>query len=102
MSDTYTVADTYLYALTHWGRATWLEPTYSVNISYEGLDNLKDWYQRMRQRPAVRSTLEFEGLKRPSTVQSLPAVKCLDSGFGACILHGRVSVCRGRSIGRLR
>ncbi|MBN3801911.1 glutathione S-transferase [Paraburkholderia sp. Ac-20336] len=63
MGGTYTVADAYLYALTQWGQAAWLEPTYNANISYDGLDNLKGWYQRMRQRPAVRSALDFEGLK---------------------------------------
>lgn len=63
MGDTYTVTDAYLYALTQWGQAEWLAPTYSANISFDGLDNLRDWYWRMRQRPAVRSALEFEGLK---------------------------------------
>jgi glutathione S-transferase len=62
MGDAYTVADAYLYALTQWGRAAWLAATYSADISYDGLDNLRDWYQRMRQRPAVRSALNFEGL----------------------------------------
>jgi glutathione S-transferase len=63
MGDTYSVADAYLYALTQWGQASWLEPTYRANISYDGLENLRDWYRRMRERPAVRSALDFEGLK---------------------------------------
>lgn len=63
MGDTYSVADAYLYALTQWGQASWLAPTYRANISYDGLENLKDWYRRMRERPAVRSALDFEGLK---------------------------------------
>lgn len=59
----YTVADAYLYSLTQWGQAEWLEPTFNANIHYDGLDNLKAWYLRMRERPAVRRALDAEGLK---------------------------------------
>lgn len=59
----YTVADAYLYALTQWGQAEWLAPTYQANIHFDGLVNLKAWYLRMRERPAVRKALDVEGLK---------------------------------------
>ncbi len=59
----YTVADAYLYALTQWGQAEWLVPTYQANIHFDGLANLKAWYLRMRERPAVRKALDVEGLK---------------------------------------
>ncbi len=59
----YTVADAYLYALTQWGQADWLAPTYQANIRFDGLENLKAWYLRMRERPAVRRALDTEGLQ---------------------------------------
>ncbi|QDD64003.1 glutathione transferase GstA [Herbaspirillum seropedicae] len=59
----YTVADAYLYALTQWGQAEWLVPTYQANIHFDGLVNLKAWYLRMRERPAVRKALDAEELK---------------------------------------
>lgn len=61
MGDTYTVADAYLYSLTQWGQASWLESAYKADIQFDGLKNLKAWYERMRARPAVRTSLEREG-----------------------------------------
>jgi len=63
MGDIYTVADAYLYSLTQWGQASWLESVYKTSIHFDGLQNLKDWYERMRARPAVRRSLDAEGLK---------------------------------------
>lgn len=63
MGETFTVADAYLYALTQWGRAAWLEPTYGADIHYDGLNYLKAWYLRMRARPAVRRSLAAEELR---------------------------------------
>ncbi|XAH24670.1 glutathione transferase GstA [Xylophilus sp. GW821-FHT01B05] len=63
MGDTCTVADAYLYSLTQWGQASWLESVYKANIHFDGLENLKAWYLRMRERPAVRKALDTEGLK---------------------------------------
>ena len=62
MGDTYTVADAYLYSLTQWGQAPWLESVYKADIHFDGLENLKAWYERMRARPAVRTALHREGL----------------------------------------
>ena len=59
----YTVADAYLYSLTQWGQAQWLAPTYQTNIHFNDLGNLKAWYLRMRERPAVRKALDIEELK---------------------------------------
>ncbi len=61
MGDTYTVADAYLYSLTQWGQASWLESVYKADIHFDGLENLKAWYERMRARPAVRTSLDREG-----------------------------------------
>ncbi|MFZ3121676.1 MAG: glutathione transferase GstA [Variovorax sp.] len=63
MGDTYTVADAYLYSLTQWGQASWLESVYKTNIHFDEFENLKTWYERMRARPAVRKSLDTEGLK---------------------------------------
>jgi glutathione S-transferase len=63
LMGSYTVGDAYLYSLTQWGQAEWLAPTYKANIHFDGLENLKAWYLRMRDRPAVRKALDTEGLK---------------------------------------
>ena len=63
MGDTFTVADAYLYALTGWAQASWLESVYKTDIHFDGLRNLEAWYTRMRERPAVRKALDTEGLK---------------------------------------
>jgi len=63
MGETYTVADAYLFSLTQWGQASWLESVYTTNIQFDGLENLKAWHLRMRTRPAVRKALDAEGLK---------------------------------------
>jgi glutathione S-transferase len=63
MGDTFTVADAYLYSLTGWAQAPWLESVYKTDIHFDGLRNLEAWYARMRKRPAVRQALTTEGLK---------------------------------------
>jgi glutathione S-transferase len=63
MGDAYTVADAYLYSLTQWGQAEWLESVYKTDIHFDGLENLRTWYLRMRERPAVRKSLGAEGLR---------------------------------------
>ncbi len=63
MGDGFTAADAYLYALTQWGQAAWLASAYRADIHFDGLDNLRAWYQRVRARPAVRRALDTEGLK---------------------------------------
>jgi len=63
MGETFTVADAYLYALTGWGQASWLESVYRADIHFDGLSNLEAWYARMRERPAVRKALDAERLK---------------------------------------
>lgn len=63
MGDTYTVADAYLFSLTQWGQAEWLESIYKTDIHFDSLENLRTWYLRMRERPAVRKALHTEGLR---------------------------------------
>lgn len=62
MGESFTVADAYLFALTGWGQAPWLKSYYKAGIHFDELDNLKDWYARMRQRDAVRKSIAEEGL----------------------------------------
>lgn len=63
MGDGFTVADAYLYALTQWGQAPWLESVYKTSIRFDGLEHLAAWYGRMRERPAVHQSLQAEGLR---------------------------------------
>ncbi len=61
--DRFTPADAYLFALTQWGQADWLVPTYRADIHFDGLLHLRDWYMQLRVRPSVRQALEVEGLQ---------------------------------------
>ncbi|MCI3206174.1 MULTISPECIES: glutathione transferase GstA [Pandoraea] len=63
MGDTYTVADAYLFTLTQWGQASWLDSVYKADIHFDDLAHLQHWYERVRARPAVCKALEDEGLK---------------------------------------
>jgi glutathione S-transferase len=40
MGDTFTVADAYLYALTGWAQAPWLESVYKTDIHFDDLRHL--------------------------------------------------------------
>ncbi|TXH85044.1 MAG: glutathione transferase GstA [Rhizobium sp.] len=62
MCDRFSVADAYLFALTGWGQAAWLKSYYKAGIHFDGLHNLEAWYDRMRQRDAVRKSIAEEGL----------------------------------------
>lgn len=63
LTGKFSIADAYLYALTQWGQAEWLHSVYNANINFDGLENLKAWYLRMRERPSVKKALQAEGLK---------------------------------------
>ncbi|MCJ2121652.1 glutathione binding-like protein [Methylobacterium sp. J-077] len=63
MGDNFTVADTYLFALTGWGQAPWLTSYYRADIHFDPLHNLQAWYGRVRGRPAVQQALQEEGLR---------------------------------------
>jgi glutathione S-transferase len=62
MGDQFTVADAYLFALTGWGQAAWVKSYYSADIHFDHLLNLKGWYERVRERDAVKKSIEEEGL----------------------------------------
>ena len=62
MGDDYSVADIYLFSLSQWGQAAWLNSIYKADIHFDELDNLKSWYLRVRDRPAVLKSMRIEGL----------------------------------------
>lgn len=62
LGERFTVADTYLFALTGWGQAAWLKSAYNADIHFDELQNLRGWYERVRDRPAVQKALMEEGL----------------------------------------
>jgi len=62
LGDSFSVADAYLFALTGWGQAPWLTSYYKADIHFDTLNNLRAWYERVRERPAVQKALQEEGL----------------------------------------
>lgn len=62
LGDSFSVADAYLFALTGWGQAPWLTSCYKADIHFDNLHNLRAWYERVRERPAVQKALQEEGL----------------------------------------
>ncbi len=62
MGDNFTVADAYLFTLTQWGQASWLQSVYKANIHFDDLTHLQRWYRRVLARPAVQRAFEAEGL----------------------------------------
>lgn len=60
MGNNFTVADAYLFTLTSWGKATWMKSVYNANIDFSELENLRRWYEQVRERPAVQAVLNTE------------------------------------------
>lgn len=62
MGENFTVADAYLFALTSWGQASWLKSYYGADIHFDDLLNLRGWYERVKERDAVKQSILEEGL----------------------------------------
>lgn len=62
MGDNFSIADAYLFALTGWGKATWMRSVYNANIDLSEHRHLQAWYERVRNRPAVQLVLSAEGV----------------------------------------
>lgn len=62
MGDQFTVADTYLFALTGWGQASWLKSYENTPIHFDNLQYLQAWYERVKSREAVQKSILEEGL----------------------------------------
>lgn len=61
MGERFTIADAYLFALTGWGKASWMHSVYNANIDFSAHRHLQTWYERVRSRPAVQQALEADG-----------------------------------------
>jgi glutathione S-transferase len=62
MGDDFTIADAYLFALTGWGKATWMKSVYNANVDFSSHRHLQAWYERVRDRPSVQHVLSAERL----------------------------------------
>jgi glutathione S-transferase len=62
MGERFSIADAYLFALTGWGKASWLKSVYHADIDLSAMTHLARWYARMRERSTVRSVMEADGL----------------------------------------
>jgi glutathione S-transferase len=62
MGERFTIADAYLFALTGWGKASWMHSVYGADIDLSANRHLQAWYERVRSRPAVQQVLEADGL----------------------------------------
>lgn len=63
MGDEFTVADTYLFAVTGWGQAPWLKSYEITPIHFDDLQHLQAWYERVKSRKAVQTSILEEGLE---------------------------------------
>ena len=63
MGENFTIADAYLFALTGWGKATWMTSVYNANIDFSVLSNIQAWYECVGDRPAVQRVLSAERLR---------------------------------------
>lgn len=62
MGSNFSIVDAYLFALTGWGKATWLKSVYNANIDFSTHRHLQAWYERVRERPTVQRVLSAERL----------------------------------------
>ncbi len=63
MGDQFTVADTYLFAVTGWAKAHWLKSYEDTPIRLDSLQHLQAWYERVKSRAAVQKSILEEGLE---------------------------------------
>jgi glutathione S-transferase len=61
MGNAFSIADAYLFALTGWGRASWMKSVYHADIDLSALNHLARWYSTVRARSAVSAVLRNEG-----------------------------------------
>jgi glutathione S-transferase len=64
LGRTYSVADIYLWVLTNWSKASWIDSIFDADLDLTDFDNLREWHARIAERPAIVSALEAEGLRR--------------------------------------
>ncbi|AZF16317.1 glutathione transferase GstA [Pseudomonas sp. R3-18-08] len=62
MGDKFTVADTYLFAVTGWAKASWLKSYEDTPLHLDSLHHLQAWYERVKSREAVQQSILEEGL----------------------------------------
>lgn len=62
MGDEFSVADTYLFALTGWAKASWLKSYENTPLHLDSLHYLQAWYERVKSREAVQKSILEEGL----------------------------------------
>lgn len=62
LSDAYSVADCYLFALIGWAQAGWLTSYMDLDIHLDDLHHLAAWYRRVAARDAVKLAIKEEGL----------------------------------------
>jgi glutathione S-transferase len=64
LMEDYSVADIYLWVLTNWARASWIDSVREIDLDLNPFDNICRWHRRIADRPAVRATLEAERILR--------------------------------------
>lgn len=62
MGEKFTVADTYLFAVTGWAKASWLKSYEDTPLHLDSLHHLQAWYERVKSREAVQQSILEEGL----------------------------------------
>lgn len=60
--DKFTIADGYLFALTNWGKADWLESVYHLDADLTAFGHLAVWHKKILGRPSVQAAMNAEGL----------------------------------------
>ncbi|MGC6387008.1 glutathione transferase GstA [Ewingella sp. S1.OA.A_B6] len=62
MGEKFTIADGYLFALIHWGKASWFTSVYHLEVDLTEMKHLENWYKKVLARPAVLAAVAAEGL----------------------------------------
>jgi glutathione S-transferase len=61
LGSTFTLADAYLFVLTNWAKASWIESVFDTDLDLSEFENLREWHARVARRPAVQAALQAEG-----------------------------------------
>ncbi len=56
----YSVADIYLWVLSNWARADWIDSVFNLDINLTDFANIQRWHKNIAGREAARSALIYE------------------------------------------
>jgi glutathione S-transferase len=56
----YSVADIYLWVISNWAQAAWIDSVLNLGVDLTGFENIHRWHDGIARRDAVQAAVDFE------------------------------------------